>query len=473
MSSASNNESYSSMRWVFKNAQNGFYLFTATPSMQRRVAEHFGAYDTAVYDYGKNNAPYSFADLAKWTMQQKAKIFFIINMQIALREENDMINLNLSRDLLTKTDTIWVFSMTPDTDNRFVKIAIDFYSFIRLQVHFEDEDNEIEKMKPIIDDITSDKYYDSYDEAKEQMNRYDSLCKKLLALPMNAEPERLLSAAMTLKNIADLYFNYSDYEYAMKLYMHIKEIREKVLGKEHPDTATTYNKIAGVYDRQGDYSKALEWFQKALAIRENVLGMEHPNTATMYNNIAGVYDRLGDYPKALEWYQKALAINEKVLGKEHPDTATTCNNIAGVYYRQGDYPKALEWYQKALDIREKVLGKEHPDTSQSYNNIAAVYDSQGDYPKALEWYQKALDIYEKVLSKEHPSTATTYNNIALVYYHQGDYLTALEWYFRSYQVLSHALGESHPLVISVKDNMKTAYLNTGASESFEEWLADK
>ena len=429
MSSAPNIESFNSMRWVFENAQNGFYLFTATPSMQRRVADYFGAYDIAVYDYSKNSASYSFADLANWTMQQKAKIFLVINMQIALREENDIINLNLSRDLLTKTDTIWFFGMTPDTDNRFVKIASDFYSFIRLQIHFEDEDTEITKTRQIIDDIPSDKYYDSYNEAKEQMKRYESLCKELLALPMDAEPERLLSAAMTLANIAELYNNYGDYGYAMRLYMNIMEIREKLLGKEHPDTATTYNNIAGVYYSQGEYTEALEWYQKALAISEKMLGKEHPNTATTYNNIALIYSSQGDNNKAQEWYQKALAISENLLGKEHSDTATTYNNIAPVYSRQGNYSKALEWYQKALAINEKTLGKEHPSTAITYNNIAGVYDSQGDY------------------------------------------LTALEWYLKSYRILLVALGESHPFVITVKGNMKATYLNTGANVSFEEWFA--
>ncbi len=122
-----------------------------------------------------------------------------------------------------------------------------------------------------------------------------------------------------------------------------------------------------------NYTLALDALNEALEVGEKVLGKEHPSTATTYNNIAGVYDSQGDYPKALEWYQKDLAISEKVLGKDHPDTATAYNNIALVYSRQGDYPKALEWYQKALAIREKVLGKDHPSTATTYNKIAEVY----------------------------------------------------------------------------------------------------
>ena len=178
--------------------------------------------------------------------------------------------------------------------------------------------------------------------------------------------------------------------------------------------ALLYSKIGKGLRSQGDYPKALEWYYKALAIYEKVLGAEHPDTATTYNNIALVYHAQGDYPKALEWYFKALAIFEKALGAEHPDTATTYNNIALVYKAQSDYPKALEWYYKALEIKEKVLGAEHPSTATTYNNIAGVYYAQGDYAKALEWYYKALAIFEKALGAEHPYTAGTYNNIQKV-----------------------------------------------------------
>ncbi|MDR3267632.1 MAG: tetratricopeptide repeat protein, partial [Tannerella sp.] len=236
----------------------------------------------------------------------------------------------------------------------------------------------------------------------------------------------------------------ADYPQALEWYLKALAIREKVLGKEHPYTASTCNNIAGVYRNQGKYDEALEWYLKALAIVEKVLGKEHPYTASTYNNIALVYDNQGKYAEALEWNLKALAIFEKVLGKEHPDTATTCNNIALVYKNQGKYAEALEWYLKALAIREKVLGKEHPDTATTYNNIAAVYYNQGKYAEALEWNLKALAIREKVLGKGHPATATTCNNIALVYDHQEKYAEALEWNLKALAIREKVLGKEHP-----------------------------
>ncbi len=256
----------------------------------------------------------------------------------------------------------------------------------------------------------------------------------------------------------------ADYDRALEWYFKAMAIYKKVLGKEHPSTATTYNNIAVVYDSQGDYAKALEWYYKALAIREKKLGKEHPFTATTYNNIAGVYDSQGDYANALEWYYKALAIVENVLGEEHPTTATIYNNLAAIYYSQGDYPKALEWYIKALAIREKALDKGHPDTAATYNNIALVYKSQGEYPKALEWYMKDLAISEKVLGKEHPSTATTYNNIGMLYANQEDYTEALDWLIKALTVSENKLGIEHPYTVDTRENIAEIKRRMGGQE---------
>jgi len=247
----------------------------------------------------------------------------------------------------------------------------------------------------------------------------------------------------------------ANYHRTLEFYGKALNIREKVLGKEHPDTATTYNNMATAYQAQGEYECALEYYGKALNIRKKVLGKEHPDTAAIYNNMAGVYQVQYDYKCALEYYVKALNIAEKILGKEHPNTATTYNNIALVYQLQFDYECALGYYMKALNIFENVLGKEHPDTATTYNNIAGVYQLQFDYERALEYYGKALNIREKVLGKEHPFTASTYNNIALVYKWQGDYDRALEYYGKALNICEKVLGKEHPETKTVLDNINS------------------
>jgi tetratricopeptide (TPR) repeat protein len=265
------------------------------------------------------------------------------------------------------------------------------------------------------------------------------------------------------------FYEWAEYLQALEWYQKALVIREKVLGKEHPDTATICNNIAGVYNKQGKYAQALEWYLKALNINEKVLGKAHPSTASTYNNIAAVYDDQGKYDMALEWYLKALNIFEKVLGKIHPSTATIYNNIAIVYHNQGKYAEALELYFKALAIREKVLGKDHPDTASTYSNIALVFDNQGKYDEALEWNLKALAIYEKVLGKEHPYTATIYNNIAVIYSNQVKYAEALEWYLKALTIKEKILGKDHPDTANTYNNIAVVYDNQGKYAEALEW----
>ncbi|MCK5521695.1 MAG: tetratricopeptide repeat protein, partial [Thiomargarita sp.] len=159
-------------------------------------------------------------------------------------------------------------------------------------------------------------------------------------------------------------------------------IIEKVLGAEHPDTATSLNNLALLLSNKGDYDSAEPLYRRALAIREKVLGAEHPDTAQSLNNLALLLSKKGNYDGAEPLYRRALAIHKQVLGAEHPSTATSLNNLALLLSNKGDYDGAEPLYRRALAIREKVLGAEHPDTATSLNNLAALLDNKGDYDSA-------------------------------------------------------------------------------------------
>ena len=48
--------------------------------------------------------------------------------------------------------------------------------------------------------------------------------------------------------------------------------------------------MAALYETLGDYAKAEPLFKRALAIREKALGPEHPDVATSLNNLALLYN---------------------------------------------------------------------------------------------------------------------------------------------------------------------------------------
>ena len=317
-----NLEAYETISWILDNADAGFFIVTAPSRMQQEIAEQYKTNNVGVYDFASSPLGYSYAKLRVWVKaHQEMKVFFILNMQLALQTTQDMLNFNMSRDVLAKEKKIWLFFMTKDTDDRLATFAYDIYSYVRQKAHFKlEKDDDFERPQNI-------PYGTSSFDAKERLMRYAELEKQLMSLSLDgAESRQLLAAALSLSNIAQLYKDCTEYEKALELFERVKDIREKALGVDHTDTATAYNDMAEIYYRQGRFVEALDWCDKALVIREGVLGREHPDTATTYNNIALVYDSQGRYEEALEWYSKALIIMEKVLGKNHPSTITVQEN---------------------------------------------------------------------------------------------------------------------------------------------------
>ena len=147
-------------------------------------------------------------------------------------------------------------------------------------------------------------------------------------------------------------------------------------GLDSVAAARLLNQSGRYLDGRARYAEAEPLYQRALAICEKVLGPDHPSTATSLNNLALLYDHQGRYGEAEPLYQRALAICEKALGPDHPDTATSLNNLAELYRNQGRYAEAEPLYQRALAIREKALGPDHPDTATSLNNLAGLYTTK-------------------------------------------------------------------------------------------------
>jgi class 3 adenylate cyclase/tetratricopeptide (TPR) repeat protein len=221
-------------------------------------------------------------------------------------------------------------------------------------------------------------------------------------------------------------------------------IREKALGPEHPETATSLNTLARLLRDQGDYTGARPLIERALAIRQKVLGAEHADTATSLNTLASLLAAQGDLSGARPLMERALAIREKALGPEHPHTAWSLNHLALLLRDQGDYTGARRLGERALTIREKVLGPEHADTATSLNTLASLLAARGDLAGARPLMERALAIREKVLGPEHLDTATSPNTLASLLAAQGDLAGARRLLERALAIREKPLGADHP-----------------------------
>jgi tetratricopeptide (TPR) repeat protein len=230
-------------------------------------------------------------------------------------------------------------------------------------------------------------------------------------------------------------------------------IRRKVLGEQHPSTATSWNLLALSLAGQGKHTEALPLYRKALAIRQQVLGQQHAHVAQSYHNVGNCLNDLGKHSEALVLLRIGLAVGQRVLGEDHPDVANHCDALAACLDDRGKHAEALALFHQALQTRRKLLGEEDLDTGRSHNNVASLLAGQGKHAEALRHYQKALAIYRKKLGEQHPNTALCTAGVADCLRNQGRYAEALSLYQQALATHVGRLGEHHPRVVHGYQNV--------------------
>ncbi|GAB4212787.1 MAG: hypothetical protein OHK0022_49090 [Roseiflexaceae bacterium] len=294
----------------------------------------------------------------------------------------------------------------------------------------------------------------AYGDALPWCERALAVCERVLG------PDHPHTAS-SLNNLAWLFDAQGEYRRALPLYERALVIRERVLGPDHPHTAMSLNNLAALYDTQGEYGRALPLYERALTITERVQGPDHPDTGRSLNNLAYLYHAQGEYEQALPLYERALAIWERVLGLDHSHTASSLNNLAELHRAKGEYEHALPLYERALAIWERVLGPDHPHTASSLNNLAELHRVKGEYERALPLCERALVVCERVLGPDHPNTASSLNNLALLHQAQGEYGRALPLYERVLSTSERVLGPDHPDTARSLNNLAVLHVQQG------------
>ena len=188
---------------------------------------------------------------------------------------------------------------------------------------------------------------------------------------------------------------------------------------ETEEAAYLLHQIGWYLSDRVQYVQAEPLKKKALEIRERILGAEHHDTAKSLANLARLYRDTGRFAQAEPLFERTLTICEKVLGPEHPDTATALSHLASLYSNMGRHTQAEPLYERSLAIRERVLGPEHPDTAATLGNLANLYRDTNRNTEAGPMMKRALAIYRRVWGLKDPRTKSMCQQYVMCLRKQG------------------------------------------------------
>ena len=149
-----------------------------------------------------------------------------------------------------------------------------------------------------------------------------------------------------MEKLGEICENHCHFQAAKKLYEFSLQYFLQTFGPRH------YNNLGLVHNKLSDFERAKEYHQLALSIKQKKLGPENVDVATSYNNLGSVHEQLGDFEKAKEYHQLALSITQKKLGPENVVVAISYNNLGSVHERLGDFEKAKEYNPSYITLDE-------------------------------------------------------------------------------------------------------------------------
>ena len=245
-------------------------------------------------------------------------------------------------------------------------------------------------------------------------------------------------------------------------------IKSRLVGDQDPDYALSLHNLGTLYAYRGDYSRARTTLDLARVLRERTLGADHPEVASTLIPLSHVLREEGDAEGARDLLEHAVFILEK--SSSGSELVKALLSLGYSWYDSGDYGRGASTWERALDTATRVLPSGHPHLGICHQNLGALYTETGDYELARKHYEQALRIRRSSLAPNHPLLATSLEAIGYLDELRSEYLSARRHYSQAVEIQERVLGKSHPQTARLWTRLAGTELRTGARNHASELL---
>lgn len=127
-------------------------------------------------------------------------------------------------------------------------------------------------------------------------------------------------------------------------------------------TLKNYSELGEVMKDSGKLHEAEELYRTGLEGREKVLGKDHPETLNCMHNLALILEAKRKFNDAEMAFRATLIARERVLGAVHPDTCNTAFCLADLLRKVSRRAEAKEFFEFAQRGYLETLGESHKFT---------------------------------------------------------------------------------------------------------------
>jgi tetratricopeptide (TPR) repeat protein len=207
-----------------------------------------------------------------------------------------------------------------------------------------------------------------------------------------------------------------------------------------------------------EFAAALPHYERAVALRERSVGKDHPDVALVLTNLGVCYSRLGKLDEARATFARALTIRERIYGPTSPALLVTLNNNADFLNKAGDVPGALAMIERARAIADKVLGPNHPLSHIIETTQAEILVAAGHRDEARTAFDALIAREAKLASPELSETQTSRAALAVL---EHDWATAADLDTRALAALEVSSGKDSADLVKTLTGLGQADIGLG------------
>jgi len=246
--------------------------------------------------------------------------------------------------------------------------------------------------------------------ARGELAEAEAACRYALALAETRLPDDDLLIAATLNSLAVVHKFQGRYAEAEPLYQRALAIAEVAGDVRH--RATLLHNLGGLAHARGDFATGEPLARRSVELREALLGADHPTTAADRAAWAALLEGQGRWVDAERAYTEALSVFDRRLGPTSLEVASALSGLAGVQNARGATADAERSYRRALAIRDAKLPASHFDLGITLNNLAILLLDRGERTESEALLVRAHAIFLTALGPAHPHTLAVGETLA-------------------------------------------------------------
>jgi len=202
------------------------------------------------------------------------------------------------------------------------------------------------------------------------------------------------AVAQTLSNLAAELGPGREAE-ALERYAEARALYVKAFTEQSADVARIDESVGNLQARLGKVDEARVLLTRSLEVREKLLGPDHPSVGRSLHGLGDLLGSNGRPAEAMPYFQRAAAIFEKTLGPKHPHTGYAWSNLGDANFALAKWAEAARHYQHAIELFAPLDPPDLPQWGHCLSFLGQTRDNEGRSADARALLEEALTVLSK------------------------------------------------------------------------------